>query len=134
MPAARNFLNNLAGHGICTSEWTNHKWNAEYCENTSRFRIFMPRTSARPVGMSLPRTAWVKLNRLPTCVGRFHSSMHEWGLAPSPNCECGTAEQTTDHVLIACLINRVPHGARGLAVLETKLDSGSGSGQYSILG
>ena len=51
--------------------------------------------------MSLTRTSWVKVNRLWTDVGRFHSSMNKWGLAPSPNCECGAVEQTADHVLIA---------------------------------
>ena len=50
---------------------------------------FVPRTGARPVGMGLPRAAWVKLNRPRTGVGRFHSSMHKWGLAPSPNCKWG---------------------------------------------
>ena len=53
-----------------------------------------------------------------TGVGRFHSSMHKWGLAPSPNCECGASEQTADHVLTACPIHRAPHGARGLTVLD----------------
>ena len=78
----------------------------------------MPETGARPVGMGLPRAAWVKLNRLRTGVGRFHSSMHKWGLALSPNCECGSPEQTTDHVLTACPIHRAPRGARGLMVLD----------------
>ena len=49
VPAARNLLNNLAGPGIRTSEWTNYRWNAEYCENISRLRVFIPRTSAGPV-------------------------------------------------------------------------------------
>ena len=62
--------------------------------------------------------AWVKLNRLRTGVGQFHSSMHKWGLAPSQNCECGASEQTADHVLTACPIHRAPHGARGLTVLD----------------
>ena len=75
-------------------------------------------TSARPVGMGLPRAAWVRLNRLRTGIGRFHSSMHKWGLASSPNCECGASEQTADHVLTACPIHRAPHGARGLTVLD----------------
>ena len=75
---------------------------------------------ARPVEMSLPRSAWVKLNRLRTGVGRFHSSMHKWSLAPSPNCECGASEQTTDDVLIAYSIHREPHGARGLTGLDDK--------------
>ena len=113
--AARNRLDNLARLGIRASEWTNHKWNAEYCENASRFCAFVPRTGARPVGMGLPREAWVKLNRLWTGVGRFHLSMHKRGLAPSPNCECGASEQTADHVLTAYSI---PHGARGLTVLD----------------
>ena len=118
VPAAQNHLDNLARLGIRASEWTNHKWNAEYCKNASRLRVFVPETGARPVEMGLPRAAWVKLNRLQTGVGRFHSSMHKWGLAPSPNCECGASEQTADHVLTACPIHRAPHGARGLMVLD----------------
>ena len=118
VPDARNLLDNLARLGIRASKWTNHKWNAEYCENASMLRVFVPETGARPVGMGLPRVAWVKLNRLRTGVGRFYSSMHKWGLAPSPICECGASEQTANHVLIACPIHRVPHGARGLMVLD----------------
>ena len=104
VPGARNLLDNLARLGIHASEWTNHKWNVEYCESASRLRAFVPRTSARPVGMGLPRAAWVKLNHLQTGVGRFHSSMHKWGLAPSLNCKCGASEQTADHVLTMCPI------------------------------
>ena len=118
VPASRNLLNNLARLGIRASEWTNHKWKTEYCENASRLRAFVPETGARPVGMGLPRAAWVKLNRLRTGVGRFHSSMHKWGLAPSPNCDCGASEQTAQHVLTACPIHRTLHEARGLTVLD----------------
>ena len=92
VPTARNLLDNLARLGIRASEWTNHKWKTKYCENASRLRAFVPETGARPVGMGLPRAAWVKLDRLRTGVGRFHSSMHKWGLAPSPNCECDASE------------------------------------------
>ena len=120
VPTARNLLDNLARLGIRASEWTNHKWNAEYCENASRLRTFVPETGARPVGMGLPRAAWIKLNRLRTGVGRFHSSMHKWGLTSSPNCECGASEQTADNLLTACPIHRAPHGARGLTVLDDK--------------
>ena len=118
VPAARNLLDNLARLGIRASEWTNHKWKMEYCENVSRLRAFVPETGARPVGMGLPRVAWVKLNRLRTGIGLFHSSMHKWDLASSPNCECGATEQTAGHVLTACPIHRAPHGARGLTVLD----------------
>ena len=118
VPGARNLLDNLARLGIRASEWTNYKWKTEYCENASRLRAFVPKTGARPVEMGLPRAAWVKLNRLRTGVGRFHSSMHKWGLALSPICKCGASEQTADHVLTACPIHRAPHGARDLTVLD----------------
>ena len=120
VPAARNLLDNLARLDIRASEWTNHKWKTEYCENASRLRAFVPETGARLVGIGLPRTAWVKINCLRTGVGRFYSSMHKWGLTPSPNCECGASEQTADHVLTACPIHRAPHGARGLTILDDK--------------
>ena len=118
VPAARNLLDNLDGIGICALEGTNYKWKTKYCENSFRLRVFVSRTGARPVGMSLSQAAWVKLNRLRTGVGRFHSSMHKWGLASSPKRECGTSEQIADHVLIACPIHRAPHGTRGLTVLD----------------
>ena len=75
VPAARDLLDNLARLGIRAFEWTNLKWNAEYCEGASRLRAFVPRTGVRPVAMGLPRADWVKLNRLRTGVGRFHSSI-----------------------------------------------------------
>ena len=54
VPAARNLLDNLARLGICTSEWTNHKWKMEYCGNASRLRAFVPEIGARSVEMGLP--------------------------------------------------------------------------------
>ena len=118
VPAARNLLDNLARLGIRASEWTNHKWKTEYCENASRLRDFMPETGAGPVKMGLPRATWVMLNRLRIGVGRFHLSIHKWCLAPSPNFECGASEKTADHVLTACPIHQAPHGARGLTVWD----------------
>ena len=69
VPAVQNLLDNLARLGIRASEWTNHKWKTEYCENASRLRAFVPETGARPVGMGLPQAAWVELNCLWTGVG-----------------------------------------------------------------
>ena len=94
------------------------QWKTKYCENAFRLLAFVPGTGARPVGMGLPRAAWVKLNRLQTGVGQFDSSMQKWGLAPSPNCKCGASEQTAEHVLTACPIHRASHGKRGLTVLD----------------
>ena len=41
VPGARNLLDNFARLGIRASEWTNLKWNAEYCESASRLRAFV---------------------------------------------------------------------------------------------
>ena len=117
---ARNLLDNLAKFGIRASEWTNHKWKTDYCEGASRLCVFVPGTGARPTGIGLTRAAWVNCNRLRIGVGRFHSSMHKWRLAPSPNCECGASEQIADYVLTACPIHRAPYRARGLTVLDNK--------------
>ena len=54
VPGAPSLLDNLARLGISASEWTNHKWKTEYCENASRLRAFVPGTGARSVGMGLP--------------------------------------------------------------------------------
>ena len=117
MPTARNLLNNSAGLGIRASQRTNYRWNTEYCESTSRLRAFIP--IIRPVGLSLfkPLGSGSIACGLAS-VGRFHSSMHKWDLAPSANCECGASEQTADQVLITCFINRAPHGALGIMVLN----------------
>ena len=71
-------------------------------------------TSTRPVGMNMTRSAWVKLNQMRTGVGRLALFIHKWGLAPSPNFECGAPKQTADYVLTA----RPTHGARGLTVMD----------------
>jgi len=99
--------------------WADHRWNAEWLDNTTRLRTFIPDTGTHPPGMALPRTAWVhRLNRLRTGVGTFPSCLHKWGIAPSAACECGAEEQTFDHVVLECLIHRPPLGLHGLTVLN----------------
>ena len=116
--AAWKVLDSLSKLDIRVKQWTKHKWNADYLECTSRVRAFIPRVSSRQLGMSLPRTSWVRINRLRTGIGRFHSSMYKWGLAPSPNCECDATEQTANHIISSCLIHHVPRGTRGLQILD----------------
>ena len=126
VPAAWKLLGSLSKLDIRVKKWTKHKWNANYLESTSRVRAFIPRVSSRSPGMSQAtfsestQNILGKLNRLRTGVGRFHSSMYsyKWGLAPSPNCECGATEQTADHVISSCFIHHVPSRTRGLQVLD----------------
>ena len=118
VPAARNLLTNISELGIRTTQWIDHTWNTEYLKIPSRLRNFIPKVGSRPLGLGLPRAAWVRLNRLRTGVGRFHSNMHKWGLAPSTNCECGVSEQTADHIISECFLHRAPHGIPGLRLLD----------------
>jgi len=86
--------------------------------NTTRLRTFIPDVGTHLHGTALPRTAWVRLNRLRIGVGLFRSCLHEWGMAPSAACECGAEEKTVDHVVLQCLIHRLTHELRGLTVLD----------------
>ena len=89
-------LNTARQSGV--AQWTNYRWNTECCKNTSTLRAFISMTNARPVEMSLPRTAWVK-GQLPAdwcwTIPFFNA---QWGLASLLDCECGAIEQTANHV------------------------------------
>ena len=49
-----------------------------------------------------------------------NSLSHKFELrnAPTSNCECGAAEQTAEHIILTCLVHRVPTGIRGLTILD----------------
>ena len=70
------------------------------------------------LGMTLPRTAWVRLNRIRTVVGHFRSCWYKWSMSSSATCECGAEDQTVDHVFLQCLIHPAPHGLHGLTALD----------------
>ena len=118
VPAAQKLLDSLTESDIRAAQWMDYVWNMEYLKSASRLHAFIPRVGPKPIGMGLPRTSWVKLNRLRTGVGRFHSSMYKWGAAPSPNCECNAYEQTADHIISTCPPLRAPKGIQGLLVLD----------------
>ena len=107
-PAARKLLHNLFELGFRAAQWTNLTWGIEYSKSISALSVYVPRVSTRAIGISLTRTAWVKLNRLRTSVGPFGSSMHKWGLTSLAKSECGASEQTADHNILTCAIHRTP--------------------------
>ena len=75
----------------------------------SALGVHIPKVITRPIGMSLTRTAWVKLNRLRASVGHFGLSVLKWGVASLTKCECGASEQTADHIISTCLIQYLGH-------------------------
>ena len=118
--APRKLLYNLSELGIRAAQWTNLTWDPQYSKSMLALGVYIPRVSTRPIGISLTRTASVKLNRLRTGVVRFGSSMHKWGLVSSAKCECGASEQTAVHIILTCPIHRVPRGIMGLTVLDNE--------------
>ena len=74
-------------------------WDEEYTKSSSVLCVYIPKVITRLIGMSLTKTAWVKLDRLRSGVGRFSSSMRKWGHASSENCGCDASEQTEDHII-----------------------------------
>ena len=71
--------------------------------------------------MHLPRRSWVWLNRLRTAVGRFRSSLLNWGMTTTAVCKCSAEKQTTDHVTTDCPFYSPPHGIDGLIRLNEEL-------------
>ena len=71
----------------------------------------------------LPRQYWATLNHLRSGVDRFVSSMKEWGLKASAECECGHPEQTVYHIIEDCLLYRPPNSEQCSVALDgdTKL-------------
>ena len=74
---ARKLLRNLSELGIRAALWTNFTWGTEYSKNILMLGVYIPRVSTRPIGISLGRTTWVKLNRLRIGVGSLGSSLHK---------------------------------------------------------
>ena len=73
--AAQKLLDSLTESDIRAAQWMDYVWNMEYLKSASRLHAFIPRVSPKPLGMGLPRISWIKVNRLRTGLGRFHSSM-----------------------------------------------------------
>ena len=107
VPAAQQLISFSDNNNIRAAQWA---------VNPTRLRTLIADTATHTPGMTPPRRAWVRLNRLRTGVGRFRSCLYKWGMASSAACDCG-AKQTVDHVVLHCPIDRPPHGLRGLTVL-----------------
>ena len=99
VPAAKQFLRTIKEKNVNVAWWADHAWSVEWRNNASRLRSFIPDARPCPLGLALPRPAWMRLNHLRTGVRRFRSSMHKWGMAPSAICECGVEDQTADHII-----------------------------------
>jgi len=87
VPATQQLIS-FSDNNIRAAQWADHQWDAEWADNPTRLRIFIPDTGTHPPGMTLPRNAWVRLNRLRTGVGRFRSCLRKWGMILSASFWC----------------------------------------------
>ena len=61
-----------------------------------------------PPGADLPRKQWVKLNRLRCGTARVGDTLKLWGAQESSTCACGHITQSVQHVVVDCMIHKVP--------------------------
>ena len=92
--------------------WITPKWKQEW-EASGPARVYrhVSDPGERVKGEDLSRKHWTTLNRLRTGVGRYKASMKKWGLADSAACESGEPEQTADHIINSCPLQRPPSEA-----------------------
>ena len=118
VPVARELLFNLNQLDIRAADWAEHSWKSEWNNCNTRLHHFIYNIDTPPPGMHLPRRFWVRLNHLRTGVGRFRSSLHNWGMVPSAACDCGAENQTAEHILAHCPLFSPLHGITGLVRLD----------------
>ena len=95
--------------------WIRHCWYEEWrgVVNHSRLHKFI-KPPDEILGTELPHRQWTTLNCLRSGVGQFASSMKEWGLKDSAECECGHPEQTVHYIIEDCPLYRPPNAEQGL--------------------
>ncbi len=95
------------------------KWQDLWSETEGTLHKYIetPGESAPP-GFDLPRTDWVRLNRLRTGHGRFRSNMYTAGYINNPACDCGAPKQTSKHIIEECPKHSAPPGHVDLLALD----------------
>jgi len=93
VPAALELLKDQDKSNTTAAFGAELKQKTEWQKSTFSLHTFIPSPGLLLPGMTLLRPSWVRLNRLHTGVGLFHSTMHKWGLVPSANCRCGANGQ-----------------------------------------
>ena len=96
-----------------------------YSKDQSELRLYVPRPSAKPLGMGLLRPAWVQFNCFRNGVEKFQSSTHKWELACTSICKCGALAQTVSHLILECPLHCDPRGHRGLSFWMMRLNAGT---------
>ena len=94
------------------NRWKEERKNAPYITMQ-----LMPGIDKTPPGFDLPRKTWAILNRIRTGHGNCRDSHHRWNIAPSPECDCGAARQTVQHIVAECPLRRYAGNTEGFALV-----------------
>ncbi|KAG5863991.1 hypothetical protein JTB14_034392 [Gonioctena quinquepunctata] len=79
-----------------------NKWITIWAETAGDHYIQLDDSTQYFNRSDLPRRLWSKLNRVRTDCGKCADSLHKWGRAESPQCDCGSPRQTIRHIISEC--------------------------------
>ncbi|KAG5863729.1 hypothetical protein JTB14_017930 [Gonioctena quinquepunctata] len=79
-----------------------NKWITIWAETAGDHFIQLDYPTQCFKGSDLPHRLWSKLNRVRTGCGKCADSLHKWGRAESPQCDCGSPRQTIRHIISEC--------------------------------
>ena len=82
-------------HNTCKENWT---------KNISRLHSFVINVGPLSTGHELNQLSWVWLICLCTGIKQFRSLMYKWKVTTTAVCDCGTEQQTPEHLLYQCPI------------------------------
>lgn len=90
-------------HFDLTNAWR-RQWESDSPQESHQMACI----DQKPPGFELPRNTWTALNRIRTGTGRCADSLHRWGKALTPECDCGAQRQTVRHIIEECPRRRYP--------------------------
>ena len=64
VPAVQQLVSLSDNNNIRAKQWTDHQLNAEWADNPTSLSTLISDTGTHTPGMTLPRRAWVRFNRL----------------------------------------------------------------------
>ena len=92
----------------------------EWRQNTSQIYMFIKDVSTTSLGINFPRPVMIKFNHLrPEFV--YSAQKCSNGNEFYDGCECGTKEQTAEHVITSCPIYHHSNGTRAFSNIDKSL-------------
>ena len=94
------------------------QWKIEWNDVNVFNKFLIDDPSKRVPGFDLPRRVWCSLNRLRTGHGRCNDMLFKWGALDSPECICGFANETIQHLVVDCPVSKFKDGFLGIHMVS----------------